>query len=108
MPAAEVVEVRTTVARREDADRLARDAVEARLAACAQVIGPLTSHYHWKGVLERTDEWRCSFKTSRRRWPDLAQFLRQRHPYELPEIVMLPLTGSDEYLGWITDEVAGW
>lgn len=106
MPAPDIVEVRTTVATRSDADRLARDAVAARLAACAHVSGPITSHYHWKGTLERAEEWRCVFKTARSRWPDLARYLRERHPYELPEIVMLPLAGSDEYLGWVTDEVA--
>ena len=104
MPA-DIVEVRTTVASRDDADRLARDAVSARLAACAHVAGPVASHYHWKGALEDAEEWQCHFKTARTRWPDLARFLREHHPYELPEIVMLPLAGSEEYLDWVRGEV---
>jgi periplasmic divalent cation tolerance protein len=107
VPDSGVVEVRTAVATRHDADRLTRDAVAARLAACAHVSGPVTSHYHWKGTLESAEEWRCSFKTTRSRWPDLARYLHEHHPYELPEIIMLPLAGSDAYLAWVTDEVAG-
>jgi periplasmic divalent cation tolerance protein len=104
MPA-ELVEVRTSVASRDDADRLARDVVAARLAACAQVTGPVTSYYHWKGALERSEEWQCHLKTTRTRWPDVERFLRENHPYELPEIVMLPLAGSEAYLDWVRDEV---
>ena len=106
MPA-ELVEVRTSVASRDDADRLARDVVTARLAACAQVTGPVTSYYHWKGALERSEEWQCHLKTTRTRWPDVERFLRENHPYELPEIVMLPLAGSEAYLDWVRDEVEG-
>jgi periplasmic divalent cation tolerance protein len=106
MPA-ELVEVRTSVASRDDADRLARDVVAARLAACAQVTGPVTSYYHWKGALERSEEWQCHLKTTRTRWPDVERFLRENHPYELPEIVMLPLAGSEAYLDWVRDEVEG-
>ncbi|HET9602730.1 MAG TPA: divalent-cation tolerance protein CutA [Gemmatimonadales bacterium] len=101
----EVIEVRTTVASRDDADRLARDVVAARLAACSQVTGPVTSRYWWKGTLERAEEWQCHFKTTRTRWPDVARFLREHHPYELPEIVMLPLAGSEAYLDWVRGEV---
>ena len=103
----ETVEVRTTLASRDEASRLAREAVAARLAACGTVSGPVTSHYRWQGSLESAEEWTCSFKTTRERWPELATFLRERHPYELPEIVMLPLAGSEEYLGWVRDEVTG-
>jgi periplasmic divalent cation tolerance protein len=106
MPA-ELVEVRTSVASRDDADRLARDVVAAWLAACAQVTGPVTSYYHWKGALERSEEWQCHLKTTRTRWPDVERFLRENHPYELPEIVMLPLAGSEAYLDWVRDEVEG-
>jgi periplasmic divalent cation tolerance protein len=106
MPA-DIVEVRTSVASRDDADRLARDVVAARLAACAQVTGPMTSQYHWKGTLERAEEWQCHLKTTRTRWPDVERFLRENHPYELPEIVMLPLAGSEAYLDWVRDEVEG-
>lgn len=106
MDAAAVVEVRTTVSTRDQAEQLARGVIEARLAACVQVTGPVTSHFRWRGALEHAEEWSCSFKTTRTRWPDLARHLHEHHPYDLPEIVMLPLAGSDEYLGWVAGELA--
>ena len=107
MSAADVVEVRTTLPDRDTAEHLAAGAVDSRLAACAQVSGPVSSWYRWKGAVEQATEWQCAFKTVRDRWPELERFIRNHHPYDLPEIVMLPLAGSDPYLGWIVDEVAG-
>ena len=102
----ETVEVRTTLASRDEASRLAREAVAARLAACGTVSGPVTSHYRWQGSIESAEEWTCSFKTTRARWPELATFLRERHPYELPEILVLTASGSREYLAWLGESTA--
>ena len=77
--------------------------VEARLAACAQVTGPVGSTYWWRGAVERADEWACTFKTTRVRLAALEIELRARHPYELPEITVAPLDGSPDYLQWIVD-----
>ncbi len=72
-----------------DAEQLARLALEHRLAACAQVEGPITSFYWWKGKLERSEEWRIMFKAT----PDQLSLLESRilasHPYEIPEWIGL-------------------
>ena len=77
--------------------------MEGRLAACAQVSGPIASTYWWRGGIERADEWLCALKTSRGRLAALETELRARHPYELPEITVAPLDGSPDYLQWIAD-----
>ena len=100
------VEVATTVADRELARRIGAGAVEAGLAACAQVTGPVWSSYRWRGGVEQAEEWRCSMKTTGAAWPALASFIRAEHPYELPEIVVTPLDGTAEYLAWVSSSVS--
>lgn len=95
------VEVTTTLPDRDAARQLGTRAVEARLAACAQVSGPVLSVYRWQGVVREAEEWRCSLKTISAAWPALVTFLRGEHPYELPEIVVAPLDGTTEYLAWV-------
>jgi periplasmic divalent cation tolerance protein len=76
--------------------------VEERLAACAQVVGPLTSVYRWEGQIERASEWYCHLKTTLERLPALQVRIRQLHPYDIPEIIaVLILQGDAEYLEWI-------
>jgi periplasmic divalent cation tolerance protein len=99
------VEIGTTVGSRAAADELARAVVEARLAACAQVTGPVASVYRWQGAVEHAEEWACRFKTTLAAQPALEAALLARHPYELPEIVMLPLEGSAAYLAWVERSV---
>ena len=84
---------------------LARAAVEARLAACAQVAGPVASTYWWEGALERAEEWLVMLKLPADRYQELAAFLTERHSYDEPEIVATPIvTGSGSYLSWIDEE----
>ncbi|MGE5927660.1 MAG: divalent-cation tolerance protein CutA [Gemmatimonadota bacterium] len=101
----ECVQVTTTLPSREAADRLAEELVGARLAACAQVVGPVASTYRWEGAVERAEEWYCHFKTTRARLGALADAIRARHSYELPEIVAVSLDGSEDYLRWIAENV---
>ena len=101
----ECVQVTTTVGSRDAADQLAGELVSARLAACAQVVGPISSTYRWAGSVERAEEWYCHFKTTRARLAALTEAIRARHSYELPEIVAVPLDGSAEYLRWIAGNV---
>jgi periplasmic divalent cation tolerance protein len=101
----ECVQVTTTIGSRDAADRLADELVTARLAACVQVVGPVTSTYRWAGAIERAEEWFCHFKTTRERLGALTDAIRARHSYELPEIVAVPLDGSEEYLRWIAENV---
>jgi periplasmic divalent cation tolerance protein len=99
------IQVSTTVERKEDADRIAKILVERRAAACAQVIGPIRSTYWWKGRLEEATEWLCVMKTREDLYADLEASLKAAHPYEVPEIVAVPVTkGSEAYLRWIEEE----
>ena len=104
----EHVLVLSTVAQAEDAERIARALVERRVAACVNVVPGLTSFYRWKGALQRDDERLLLIKTRRDGYAALEQALRSLHPYEVPEIVALPLeAGSAAYLAWIDQNVDG-
>ena len=100
------VQVITTTARRDEAERIAQALIEGRLAACVQIVGPITSVYRWQGKVETSEEWQCLIKTKREILERLERALRQMHPYEVPEILALPvLWGSDDYLGWVDAQV---
>jgi len=99
------LQVQTTTDSRAEAMELSRAAVEARLAACAQVAGPMASTYWWDGVLERAEEWLVLLKLPVDRYDELASFLTERHSYDEPEIIALPIvTGSAAYLTWMREE----
>ena len=96
------LQVQTTTDSRAEAMELSRAAVEARLAACAQVAGPVASVYWWDGGLERAEEWLVLLKLPVDRYDELAAFLTERHSYDEPEIIALPIAAGDpDYLGWI-------
>ncbi len=91
----------TTTAQRADADRLARGAVEARLAACAQVDGPVTSHYHWEGKLEQAQEFRVWFKYLPANASALNTWVHHHHPYAVPQWIELSAENvGEKYLSW--------
>jgi periplasmic divalent cation tolerance protein len=97
--------VLTTVDSAEAANLLARAAVEARAAACVQVVGPISSTYRWDGELTTDQEWQVQFKTTVDALDRLRALITARHPYDLPEIVAVPvLDGSAAYLRWVTEE----
>ncbi len=99
------LQVQTTTDSRAEAMELARDAVAARLAACAQVAGPIASTYWWEDDIERAEEWLIMLKLPADRYQQLADFLTERHSYDEPEIVATPIVaGSPAYLSWIEDE----
>ena len=100
-----IIQVSTTVEKKEDADRIARTLVERRTAACVQVIGPVQSTYWWKGKIEVASEWLCVVKTREDLYEDLEANLKAVHPYEVPEVAAVPVTkGSKGYLRWIGEE----
>ncbi|HEX6944928.1 MAG TPA: divalent-cation tolerance protein CutA, partial [Casimicrobiaceae bacterium] len=78
--------------------------VEARLAACVSIGPPVESLYHWQGALENGREVPLTVKTRADRFAAVAAAIRSRHPYELPEILAVPIVdGHPEYLAWIDD-----
>jgi periplasmic divalent cation tolerance protein len=88
------------------ADHLAARLVEERLAACAQVLGPVSSIYRWKGTIEGAEEWHCYLKTTLARVPALRTRVLALHPYEVPEIIVLPIVGGEPaYLRWVQESV---
>jgi periplasmic divalent cation tolerance protein len=100
------IQVVTTAGTREDAERIARVLVERRLAACVQVSGPVSSTYWWEGRIEEAAEWQCLLKAREDRFEALARAIREIHPYEVPEIVALPLVRvSKSYLEWLQREL---
>jgi periplasmic divalent cation tolerance protein len=101
-------QVTTTLPDRAAAERVATRLVEERLAACAQVIGPVRSTYWWADKVEQADEWYCHLKTTLARLPGLQTRIRELHPYEVPEIIAVPiLQGNPDYLKWIQEAVRG-
>lgn len=100
------IQIVTTTEHREDAERIARTLVEERLAACAQVTGPISSTYHWQGKIETAQEWQCWAKSRRDLYEQVEQAIRRLHPYEVPEILAMPIfAGSAAYLAWLEAEV---
>ena len=92
---------------RESALALARSLVESRLAACVSVGAPVESLYHWRGKIETALEVPVTGKTQPSRYAEVEAAIRAQHPYELPEIVAVPVVdGLAPYLEWITDETA--
>ncbi len=91
----------TTVDSREAAERLARTAVEHRLAACVQIDGPITSVYRWQGKTEQTEEWRLTFKCSPEQLSLLEARVHAEHPYATPEWIAVRAEHvGEKYLNW--------
>ena len=103
----DVVQVVTMCGSERAANALSRDAVNARLAACGQVEGPVTSTYRWEGSVETAEEWRVTLKTAAARAGALEAFVLQHHPYDVPEVLRTPVVGGNpDYLAWVVAEVA--
>lgn len=97
--------IKTSVASQQDARKLARDIITARLAACIHITGPGESIYRWQGKLEQTEEWYLSIKTSQKKQPALVEWLMQQHPYDMPEIICMSGDATDPYADWLNDTV---
>jgi periplasmic divalent cation tolerance protein len=92
----------TTTTQRTDADRLARGAVETRLAACAQVDGPITSYYHWEGKLQQAEEFRVWFKYLPGNAPTLRSWVHHHHPFATPQWIEINAEHvGEKYLSWV-------
>jgi len=97
--------VTSTTETREQAERIARALVEARLAACVQIDGPISSVYRWEGTVTQGKEWRLAAKTRAATFDDVVEVIRREHAYQVPEMIALPIAaGSTDYLGWLAAE----
>ena len=103
---AEYIQLFTTTEKKEEAERIASEVVGKRLAACAQVIGPINSTYWWKEKIEKAEEWLCIMKSRNDLYDELEKAISSVHPYEVPEILAVPVVeGIKSYLEWLDSEV---
>jgi periplasmic divalent cation tolerance protein len=101
----EVIVVLTNLPDRETAQKLAQELVARRLAACVNVLAECTSVYRWKGKIENASEVPVLIKTRAGRYGEVEAAIRELHPYELPEVVAVPVVrGLGEYLEWVAGE----
>ncbi|MCL0049761.1 divalent-cation tolerance protein CutA [Peptococcaceae bacterium] len=102
----EYIQVFTTTEKEEDAKKIAKTIVEERLAACVQILGPITSTYWWKESIETSKEWLLFIKSKKSMYEELEKAIKSIHPYQVPEIIAVPVTaGSKDYLGWLKKEL---
>ena len=103
----EYVVVFSTLPADRDAAVLAAALVEARVAACVNILSPVTSVYRWQDGVETAREHKIVIKTTRSRVPELWEKMRSLHPYDVPEFIVLPIVdGNDAYLSWIGESCA--
>lgn len=99
--------VMSTLPDQECATRLAEILITRGQAACVNVLAPCTSIYHWQGKTESAQEVPVLIKTTLARYPDVERTIRAHHPYELPEIIQVPIAGGlPAYLEWISKETS--
>jgi len=103
---ADHIQVLTTTETKVDAQAIANALIERRLAGCVQIIGPITSTYRWEGKIETAEEWLCVIKSRADLYEALEEAIRDVHPYDVPEILAVPVTaGSKDYLDWLDSEL---
>ncbi|HEY7743939.1 MAG TPA: divalent-cation tolerance protein CutA [Burkholderiales bacterium] len=97
----------TNLPDREAATRLAHELVAKKLAACVNVLAECASVYRWKGAVENAREVPVLIKTRGARYAEVEAAIRRLHPYELPEIIAVPMVrGFEDYLRWVADETS--
>ncbi len=97
----QVIEVTTTCSCQETARKLADLLVEARLAACVQISGPIESVYRWQGQVERAEEWHCTIKSALRVKAQLLEFIGLNHTYDVPQVLIAVVEASESYAQWV-------
>ncbi len=101
----DAIQIVTATPSEAEAQRIAAALVEERLAACVQVVGPITSTYRWQGKVETGQEWLCIIKTRAALYPATEERIRALHSYTLPEILALAVVGGERgYLDWLHQE----
>jgi len=101
----DIVQLTTTIDSKSRAIQLAETIVTERLAACAQVQGPIESVFRWKGKIDVATEWYCHFKTTKLLVERLRARVVKLHSYEIPEVIVVPiLDGHAPYVDWVASE----
>jgi periplasmic divalent cation tolerance protein len=97
-----------TCASKEEAVKVARALVDARLAACVNILPQIESHYRWKGAVESAEEWLLLIKSSEPLFEKVRALVAAIHSYEVPELIALPVVkGSTSYLAWLDESLQG-
>jgi periplasmic divalent cation tolerance protein len=100
---ADFIQVLTTTPTKENAQAVARALLEAKLAACVQIAGPIESSYWWEGKIETASEWHCLAKSRMHLFDQVESAIRAVHPYEVPEILVIRIeAGNAAYLDWLS------
>ena len=100
--------VTTTTENAADALRIADALVERHLAGCVQIVGPIQSVYRWQGEVEHAEEYRCEIKTRATKFTAIGDLLSEIHPYDVPEIIAVPLVNiSADYRKWLDEQMQG-
>jgi len=100
-----IINIVTTGTDRNTIEYIGKRLVEMRLAACAQIVGPIKSIYWWKGRMEEAEEWHCVMKSTKNLYKKMEEAITKLHPYELPEIIATGIEDAlPEYAQWVMDE----
>lgn len=103
--AEQVLVILVTTENQEEAARIGEEMVNAKLAACANIISGIQSIYRWKGKVVKAEEVLLILKSTKSRYRALEKAIRAMHSYETPEIIALPIKeGLDQYIGWVKSE----
>ncbi|MEI7589906.1 MAG: divalent-cation tolerance protein CutA [Deltaproteobacteria bacterium] len=95
----------TTVATKQEAQKIAQILLTEKLAACVQIIGPIESAYCWDGENINDTEWLCQIKSKMSLFEQISECIKSNHSYKIPEIIALPIiAGSREYFDWLDKE----
>ena len=96
----------TTTETFEQAEKIAQVLLETELAACVQILPPITSVYRWQGQIEKAAEHLLLIKTLRTSYAPVEAAIKASHPYQTPEIIAVPIeAGSEDYLAWLAQAV---
>jgi periplasmic divalent cation tolerance protein len=98
-----LIQITTTSDDRNELEEIAKRLIDQQLAACCQIVGPITSIYRWKETIEESSEWMCLIKTKESLYAAVEIAIRQIHHYDEPEIIATTIThGSAGYLDWVS------
>jgi len=96
------VVVLVTTADKQEAEKIIRRLLDEKLVACANIVGPVSSHFHWSGKIEEAEECLVLMKSRKDLFEKLAETVKSLHSYEVPEILALPIiNGSKTYMDWL-------